>query len=174
MKNPKLSDIVKIMDVKALKPYPNNPRRNERAVEAVANSISRFGFKVPVIVDKDFIVIAGHTRLKAAKSLGLTEVPVIVADDLTPEQVKAFRLADNKTAEIAAWDFELLDLELEELSLADFDMSPFGFGEEIDDADSAEHESGEAFGEEVDLDGFADEAFAHVCPRCGFRFKDKR
>lgn len=96
-----------------LKPYERNPRRNDQAVDAVANSIKAFGFKVPIIIDKDNVIVAGHTRYKAAKKLGLTEVPCIVADDLNEEQIKAFRLADNKVAEQSEWDFELLEEELE-------------------------------------------------------------
>ncbi len=112
-------------------PYENNPRFNDDAVKYVAASIKEFGFKQPIVVDKDGVIVAGHTRLKAAQQLGLKTVPCVVADDLTPEQVKAFRLADNKTGELAGWDFEKLDLELEEI---DLDMSPFGFteGENVD------------------------------------------
>lgn len=120
---------IKILDVKNIKNYKNNPRHNDNAVDAVAESIKQFGFKVPIIIDKDNIIVAGHTRLKAAKKLGLETVPCIVADDLTPEQVKAFRLADNKTAEKAEWDISKLELELSELSEMDldFDMADFGF-----------------------------------------------
>lgn len=110
--------------VSDLIPYENNPRKNDEAVQYVANSIKEFGFKVPIIVDSDNVIVTGHTRLKAAIKLGLTEVPVIVADDLTEEQINAFRLADNKVAEMADWDFDRLDLELDEI---DFDMSEFGF-----------------------------------------------
>lgn len=106
-------------------PYENNPRKNDIAVDAVMASIKEFKFRVPIIIDKNGVIVAGHTRLKAAQKLGLKTVPCIVADDLTPEQIKAFRLADNKVSELAGWDFEKLDLELEEL---DFDMTPFGFG----------------------------------------------
>lgn len=108
-------------------PYANNPRNNDMAVEPLKNSIKEFGFKVPIIIDKDGEIVAGHTRLKAAKELELEEVPCIIADDLTPEQVKAFRLADNKVGELAEWDFDLLDLELEELENVNFDMEGFGF-----------------------------------------------
>lgn len=108
-----------------LSPYENNPRNNDEAAEYVANSIQEFGFKVPIIVDKDGVIVAGHTRYKAAQILGIDKVPCIIADDLTEEQVKAFRLADNKVAGIATWDFEKLDLELKELQ--DFDMESFGF-----------------------------------------------
>lgn len=89
------------IDINELKVYENNPRNNEQAVDKVAASIEEFGFKVPIIIDRDHVIIAGHTRLLAAKELGLEKVPCIVADDLTPEQVKAFRLADNKVSEYA-------------------------------------------------------------------------
>lgn len=94
-------------------PYDKNPRFNDEAVEYVANSIKEFGFKVPVILDKNNVIITGHTRVKACEKLGIEEIPCIYADDLTEEQVKAFRLADNKVGEIADWDFELLNDELE-------------------------------------------------------------
>lgn len=105
-------------------PYEKNPRHNESAVDAVAASIKEFGFKVPIIIDKDNIIVAGHTRALAAKKLGLEEVPCIKADDLTPEQIKAFRLADNKVSELAEWDFNLLNEELEGITM---DMEQFGF-----------------------------------------------
>lgn len=113
--------------IKELKPYKNNPRNNEKAVDYVANSIKEFGFKVPIIIDKNNEIIAGHTRLKASIKLGLKEVPCIIADDLTEEQVKAFRLADNKVSEIAEWDFDLLDKELN--SILDINIEGFGFEE---------------------------------------------
>lgn len=118
---------VTYMDVDSLIPYANNPRLNDNAVDAVAASIKEFGFKVPIVVDGDNVIINGHTRLKAAHKLGLKQVPVIVADDLTPEQVKAFRLADNKTSEFAEWDMGKLDIELAEIK--DLDMNDFGFDE---------------------------------------------
>ena len=112
-------------------PYANNPRLNDNAVDAVAASIKEFGFKVPIVVDRENVIINGHTRLKAAHKLGLKQVPCIVADDLTPEQVKAFRLADNKTSELAEWDMDKLGIELGEIP--DIDMNAFGFDIEIDD-----------------------------------------
>ena len=115
------------MSVDELTPYENNPRNNDDAVQYVANSIQEFGFKVPIVIDKDNVIVAGHTRLKAAKMLGLDKVPVIVADDLTENQVKAFRLADNKVGELADWDFSKLEEELAEID--DIDMSDFGFDE---------------------------------------------
>lgn len=119
------------MEVKNLKieqviPYKGNPRINDDAVDAVAESIKQFGFKQPIVVDKDNVIIAGHTRYKAAKKLGLKEVPCVVATDLTDAQVKAYRLADNKTAELAYWDDELLDKELGNLG-DEFDLRQLGF-----------------------------------------------
>lgn len=114
-----------------IKPYEKNPRKNDEAVKYVAESIKQFGFKVPIVIDKDGIIVAGHTRYKAAKKLNLKEVPCIVADDLTDEQVKAFRLADNKVAEKSEWDFDLLADELDDLF--DFDMTAFGFDEETEE-----------------------------------------
>ena len=117
--------------------YENNPRNNDDAVEAVAESIKEFGFKIPIVISGDNVVIAGHTRIKAAKKLGLKEVPCIIADDLTDEQIRAFRLADNKSAEIATWEEEKLEQELAQIM--DIDMSLFGFnGEETDFADEVE------------------------------------
>ena len=110
-------------------PYENNPRNNDEAVDYVAKSIEEFGFKVPIILDKNNIIVTGHTRLKAAKKLGLKEVPTIMADDLTDEQIKAFRLADNKVSEYATWNDDILNIELQDL---DIDMSDFGFDLDFD------------------------------------------
>lgn len=122
--------------VEELTPYENNPRKNDGAVDAVAASIREFGFKVPIIIDKDNVIVAGHTRLKAARKLGLETVPCIIADDLSPEQIQAFRLADNKTAELADWDFDILSVELSKLT--DIDMSMFSFN--LDDFVPNQHE----------------------------------
>ncbi|EKD5408931.1 ParB N-terminal domain-containing protein [Enterococcus faecalis] len=131
---------IKVQKTEDLIPYEKNPRHNEGAITAFAKSIEKFGFKVPIVVDASNVIVNGHTRLKAAKYLGLKEVPTIIADDLTPEQIKAFRLADNKVGEIATWDEELLNAELDELADLDldFDMTEFGFdlpdieGEEVE------------------------------------------
>ena len=150
------------ISISLLREYDNNPRNNDGAVDAVAASIREFGFKVPIVIDKDNVIIAGHTRLKAAKSLGLDTVPCIIADDLTEEQVKAFRLADNKTAELAGWDFAKLEEELAALA-AEFDMTAFGFHADSD----------------VDIDDFFEEAGEKkekepktvTCPHCGEMFE---
>lgn len=116
-------------------PYEKNPRINDNAVPAVMKSIEEFGFKVPIVIDKNGTIVTGHTRLKAAKKFGMKTVPCIVADDLTPEQIKAFRLADNKVAEAAEWDMELLNEELD--GIVDIDMSDFNFSD-ITDSPSSE------------------------------------
>lgn len=110
-----------------IREYENNPRKNDNAVTAVANSIQEFGFKVPILLDRNGVIVAGHTRYKAAKQLGFDEVPCLIADDLSDEQVRAFRLVDNKTAELSEWDEYLRDFELSWISDSDIDMSDFGF-----------------------------------------------
>lgn len=149
-----------------LKPYENNPRHNDAAVDKVSESIKQFGFKVPIVVDKDLVIVCGHTRLKAAEKLGLEKVPCVVADDLTEDQIKAFRLADNKTAEFAEWDVDKLVEELDELT--NFDMTAFGFDMEqlaTEMISAAPNNKGE-----VDLDDYTDDKFECTCPRCGFQF----
>lgn len=150
-------------NITELKEYENNPRNNDGAVDAVAESIKQFGFKVPIIIDSNGVIIAGHTRRKAAEKLGLEKVPCIVADDLTPEQIKAYRLADNKVAELAGWDFAKLEKELAELTAFDVDMSNFGF----------------VANEDIDIDEFFTDASEKkekepktvVCPHCGEEFE---
>lgn len=122
---------VQSMKIDEVKPYPNNPRNNDDGVKAVANSIKEFGWQQPIVVDKDNVIIVGHTRYKAAKKLGMDKVPVVVADGLSPEQVKAYRLADNKTGELTDWDMGLLDDELADVG--DIDMSDFGFNLDLGD-----------------------------------------
>lgn len=160
----KIENIV-YKNVDELIPYINNPRDNENAVDAVASSIKNFGFKVPIVIDSENEIINGHTRLKAAKKLGIEEVPCIVADDLSEAQIKAFRLADNKVSELADWNWELLESELQELK--DLDMFT-GFEEfEINSLTS-----------EVDVDQFFEDTEEHhtepkliTCPHCGQTFE---
>ena len=144
--------------IEDLIPYENNPRINDDAVEYVKNSIKEFGFKVPIVIDKNNVIVAGHTRYKACKELGINEIPCIVADDLTDEQVKAFRLADNKVSEKAQWDLSKLDEELG--NILDIDMSMFDLKVE----------------EEGDVDKFCEDDKSEkkeqkknviVCPHCG-------
>ena len=122
--------------VNELIPYEKNPRHNDEAVEYVANSIKEFGFKVPIVIDKNNVIVTGHTRYKASLQLGLEEVPVIQATDLTEEQIKAFRLADNKVSEKSTWDYDLLNIELEDITnidMSDFDFESFSGVSYIDD-----------------------------------------
>ena len=137
---------IESININEIIPYKNNPRFNDDAVEAVKASIKEFGFKVPVVIDKDNVIVTGHTRIKAAKELGLEKVPCIRADDLTDDQIKAFRIADNKTGEIATWDYDKLEIELEDIEI---DMSAFGL--EIGDIeinDVGEIDDGGYYGDE--------------------------
>lgn len=113
-----------------IQPYENNPRLNDDAVEAVAKSIREFGFRQPIVVDENDVIICGHTRYRAAQHLGLEKIPVHVARDLSPEQVKAYRIADNKTAELAQWDFDQLKIELEDLQGMEFDLGVLAFDDD--------------------------------------------
>lgn len=141
---------IEYIDIERLIPYVNNPRNNKNAIDKVAGSIKEFGFKNPVIVDKDMVIVAGHTRLLAARKLGLKDVPIILVEDLTPEQVKAFRIADNKVAEFAEWDSEMLAIEFEELRLADFDLELTGF--DLDDINALSKEEKEIIEDEFNED----------------------
>lgn len=146
--------------VKDLKPYEKNPRKNDDAVQYVANSIKEFGFRVPIVIDSDNNIVCGHTRWKACKKLKMETVPCVIADDLTEEQIKAFRVADNKTSEKSGWDFALLDTELAEIET--IDMTLLGF----DEAKNSEP---------IDLDDEepkTDRATKIVhCPKCGFAYE---
>lgn len=167
------------ININELKAYENNPRNNELAVDKVAASIEEFGFKVPIIIDRDNVIIAGHTRLLAAKELGLEKVPCIIADDLTPEQVKAFRLADNKVSGFASWDFQKLSEQMEQLD--DFKMERFGFEtisfDDVDDflssmeieQEMGSNEESEDEPDRLDETGKAVETV--VCPYCGTEFE---
>ena len=152
---------IKYVDIDDIKPYENNPRFNDNAVEYVKNSIKEFGFKVPMILDKDNTIVCGHTRYKSALELGLKEIPVIYADDLTEEQIKAFRIADNKVSEFADWDIELLDEELQNI---DIDMTEFGV-EDVDIEEPIEYKN-----KELNVEDYEDDKFEIECPKCHFRF----
>lgn len=145
-----------------IRPYENNPRKNDAAVEYVANSIREFGWKVPIVIDKDGVIIAGHTRYKAAKKLGMKSAPCIMADDLTEDQVKAYRLADNKVGELAEWDLDALE---EELSGIELDMEEFGFDMTVEDFGSDD----EHLKEQKEPEAKAGQQV--VCPCCGFAFE---
>ena len=150
-----------------IKPYENNPRINDDAVQYVANSIKKFGFRVPIIIDKDNTIIAGHTRYKACEELGIDNVPCVYADDLTPEQVKAYRIADNKTSEQSLWNNELLKVELKELM--DFDMTDFGFGE-FEIAELLRETEPISFDVPDSFDEMESLKTEHKCPKCGYEW----
>lgn len=155
---------IKNVKTEEITPYENNPRRNEKAVEAVKISIEEYGFRVPVILTKEKVLVCGHTRLKAAKLMGLTEIPAIFVEDLTKEQIKAFRIADNKVSEASTWDFEKLEAELEEIDINEFIERYFPEKTE-------QNSNTESFkSQEIELGEFNDEKFEYECPCCGFRF----
>lgn len=162
----KLKIVYKKLD--DLTPYENNPRLNDGAVDAVAKSIEEFGFKVPIVIDKDGVIVAGHTRLKAAKQLAIDEVPCIIADDLSDEELKAFRLADNKVSELAEWNWSKLDVELEELKELDIDMEEFGFESNEFDYNALN----DLFKPAEDNENTKDEKESReiTCPHCGKTF----
>lgn len=119
---------IEYKDISSLHPYKNNPRMNEGAIDMVASSIRDFGFKVPIVIDKHGTIVCGHTRYEASKMLGLNKVPCVIADDLSEDAIKAFRIVDNRTAEIADWDMAKLELELDSIAdfpLADYEMDWF-------------------------------------------------
>lgn len=142
--------MIKIKEIECSKliPYENNARINDGAVEAVANSIKEFGMKNPIIIDKEFVIIAGHTRLKALEKLGIEKAPCIIADDLTEDQIKAFRIADNSTGQIAEWDLEKLQAELDSI---DMDMLQFGIGEQLEEIDKFIDENKEAVEDDFEM-----------------------
>lgn len=154
---------IEVLKIDDLKPYENNPRNNLEAVEAVANSLRRFGWQQPIVIDKNNVIVAGHTRYEAAKRLAMDKVPCKRAEDLTEEQIKAYRLADNKTSELAGWNFEKLEQELDEL--ADFGMEDFGFTDNSDlDNDLIDS---------LFMDAPEKEAKPKtvICPHCGEEFE---
>jgi len=122
---------IEIADINSIKPYENNPRKlSETAIEKVAMSLKEYGFRQPIVVDKDRIIVVGHTRFRASKKLGLKEVPITIAANLTSEQINAYRIADNRTADESEWDSELLKMEIKELELKDFNLDLLGFNED--------------------------------------------
>lgn len=144
--------------VEELIPYINNPRNNNDAVDKVAASIKEFGFKVPIVIDKDNVVVTGHTRLLASKKLGLKEVPCVIADDLSPAQIKAFRIADNKVSEYAEWDEDMLKVELEELEEMNFDLdsvsidfSDFDMALDLEDTEEEQEQKENTYTREINI-----------------------
>ncbi len=152
-------------NLEEIKPYENNLRRNDNAVEYLINSIKEFGFKVPIVVDSNNIIVAGHTRYKAAQQLDMQKIPCIVVDDLTDEQVKAFRLVDNKVGEMSGWDFSLLQEELE--SVTDIDLDKFGFF--IEDNLEKLSVADDDFLSDTEITKSKDKTI--TCPHCGCEIK---
>ncbi len=156
---------VRNMNIDDIKPYDNNPRDNDNAVESTANSIKEFGWQQPIVVDKDMVIIVGHTRYKAAKKLGYKEVPVVIASNLNKEQVRAYRLADNKTGELANWVYGDLMSEIQEIQ--DLDLTDFGFNDsDLDISDKWEDNVSLDDYEEPDTSNF--EPKKCICPKCGY------
>lgn len=158
---------IEYVDIDSLRPYENNPRLYGGAIDAVARSIEEFGFRNPIIVDRNGIIIAGHTRWYAARKLGLVQVPIIRADDLTERQVRAFRIADNKTSELAQWDMELLVAELTDLGddiftgFTDDELAELLTPAEALDLDNELEDEHEDEGQRA----------IYRCPKCGFKFE---
>ena len=174
------------LPLSALIPYENNPRKNDDAVEFVANSIRDFGFRVPIIIDDTNTIVAGHTRYKAAELLGIDKVPVIRKSDWSSEQIQSYRLVDNKTQELSKWDYgklademaavntDPIDGELEDglegLEFPEIDMSRYGFNDPDELVEHGRQDFTE--GDEISLDDFEDQNFDLECPICGFRFNE--
>jgi len=154
-------DII-MMNIEDIEEYDQNPRKNNNAVEIVAKSISEYGFKVPIIIDSNNVIVAGHTRYKAASTLGLDKIPCIIASDLSDEQIKAFRIMENRTSDFAAWDMDLLKVELQELIDQGISLDQTGFDEEM----LKEVEA-------LELDDDVDDKPKKTCfcPKCGFEFE---
>jgi len=158
---------VQWVDIDSITPYENNPRHNAEAIEKVAASIREFGWQQPIVVDEHNVVVVGHTRLAAAYTLGETSVPVHVATELTPEQIKAYRLADNKTNEFAEWDIGRLSDELNELRDTPIDMSEFGFDINIINPE-------DIFTDEEPVPPTPKPAKMHTCPYCKRTFTEEQ
>lgn len=144
---------IEYLKIEDLKPYENNPRINDGAVEAVARSIEEFGFKVPIVIDRNNVIVTGHTRLKASKRLGIEEVPCVRVEGMDDQEKRAYILADNLLTERGGWDMDILNSELDEIAI---DMSDFGF-------ENVEESLG-------DMSFPEDEPYLVTCPKCGYTF----
>ena len=166
---------IEILPIISITPYARNPRRNEGVpVSKVKASLKEFGWQQPIVVDKDMTIVVGHTRYLAALELGMTEVPVHIADKLTPNQIRAYRIADNKTATFSEWDMDLLALEFDDLKAEGFDLDLTGFdADELAGIDmNGEPDNAPASSTtEIDPDDYQ---MGCKCPRCGFEFDDKQ
>jgi len=157
---------IEMIDIERVIPYARNPRKNGDAVDKVAASLREFGFRQPIVTDENFTIIVGHTRLLAAKKLGLSEVPIHIADGLSEAQIKAYRIADNRIGEEAEWDRELLQVELHDIESKEYDVALTGFdGNELSEimfpSDSSPDDF-QSYGEDI--------ATEHQCPKCGYKW----
>ena len=160
---------LKKLKLSEITPYENNPRKNDAAVNAVAESIRQCSYITPIIVDEKYVIIAGHTRYKALKAMGAEEAECLICDGLTEDQKKKYRFLDNKTGEKATWDLMKLEVELEGLDLEGFDF--FGMAEDLlVEGGNSGQEKELAGTTEFDAEVFGDEEFKYECPKCGFRF----
>ena len=153
-----------------IEPHKNNPRKNDVAVNAVAESIRQCGYIAPIIVDEAHVIIAGHTRYKALVALGMDDAECLICDGLTEEQKKKYRFLDNKTGEKATWDLMKLEVELEGLDLERFDFFCMAADLPVDSDGSGGSEKELTGTTEIDAEVFGDEKFKYECPNCGFRF----
>lgn len=167
---------IEYIKLEEITPYDRNPRKNDAAIELVRKSIDEFGFNVPILLDKDHVIVAGHTRYEAAKGKMKT-VPCIILENLDEKKARQYRIVDNKTSEIGIWDYEKLIDELE--GIKEIDMSMFEFGElnKSDEEDALDEEDGrftsnldQSF--EIELNDFGEEAFEYECPYCGFMWNE--
>ena len=166
-----------IKKLEDLKPYDKNPRKNDKAVEKVVESIKLHGFIDPIIITEDCEIIAGHTRYKAATALEIEDVPCIVADIKDPDLIRQYRIVDNKTQDLSIWDVPKLIAEMKDIT--EIDMSKFEFADFTKLEETSEDEEDEEdftgnldVGVEINLDDFDDEVFEHECPYCGFRWNE--
>jgi ParB-like chromosome segregation protein Spo0J len=160
---------IALMDIGRVVPYARNPRRNEAAVAKVAASLTEFGWRQPIVVDGEMTIIAGHTRYLAAQRLGMKKVPVHVADNLTPEQARAYRLMDNRSHEASEWNLVLLPLELKELEAAGISLELAGFSDgDLEQMLGAAADEIPGGNKEIDEEALAETK--KECPSCGFRW----
>lgn len=165
---------IEILPITSITPYARNPRKNQSAIATVKASLKEYGFQQPLVLDRDNVIVVGHTRFAAALELGMKEVPVKYCDDLTPAQIKGYRIMDNRSAQNSDWDMDLLALEFDDLKAEGFDLDLTGFdADELAGIDlNGEPESAPASSAtEIDPDDYQ---MGCRCPRCGFEFDDKQ
>lgn len=160
---------IKYISVSDIIPYENNPRKNEEAAKKAAESIKRFGFNVPILLDQNNVIIAGHTRYKAAIELGLEEAPCIILD-LDEKLARQYRIIDNKTSDLSSWDYEKLTYEMD--SIPEIDFSVFGLNNEEEDEEGEGITGSLDDGVELDLEDYEDDQFEFECPYCGFKWNE--